>query len=164
MTSPNFCADRGRVPDGLGLSIHLDDAIGAYALSEVLVRSPDTDLFNLRVIRGQHCGGSQRIVRFQLDHRPYRHAHGLQSLHERMELRGQRGLDPGAGLVAAPELVAERFDDVVGRDAQVSRVLLDHLQHGVEDARYRAIGAIGALGGKAPQAVEMTEQLRTSRR
>ena len=51
-----------------------------------------------------------------------------------MELRPQRGLDALAGLVAGPQLVAERLDDVIGRDADVRAAALDHLQHGVQHA------------------------------
>ena len=40
---------------------------------------------------------------------------------EQRELREQVGLDASAGLVAGPELVAKRLDDVIGRDADVRR-------------------------------------------
>ena len=53
---------------------------------------------------------------------------------QRVELREQRRLDAVAGLVAGPEVVAKRLDDVIGRDADVRRALLDHLQHRLQHA------------------------------
>ena len=40
---------------------------------------------------------------------------------EQRELREQVGIDAGAGLVAGPQAVAERLDDVIGGDADVAR-------------------------------------------
>ena len=65
----------------------------------------------------------ERVVGLELDHRPDDHAHRRERLLERLELRPQRRLDAVAGLVARPEVVAERLDDVVGRDADVRRAL-----------------------------------------
>lgn len=75
-----------------------------------------------------------------------------------MELSKQRGLDAFAGLVAGPQLVAERLDDMIGGDAQVRGAALDGLEHGVEDAEHGAERRILALV-EAAQAVEMTEEL-----
>jgi hypothetical protein len=36
-----------------------------------------------------------------------------------MELRQQRGLDAGAGLVVRPKPIAKRLDHVVGGDAEI---------------------------------------------
>ena len=95
--------------------------------------------FSTRAIRGgDPRGGRERVVRLELDHRPHDDAHRGQRLFERMELREQRRLDALAGLVARPEVVAERLDDVIGRDADVRRALLQHLQHRVQHADARA--------------------------
>jgi hypothetical protein len=40
----------------------------------------------------------------------------------------QGRLDAVAGFVAGPKLVAKRFDDVIGRDADVRAALLDQFQ------------------------------------
>ncbi len=103
-------------------------------------------------------GGGESIIRLELDHRPYGHPHGDEPVFQRLELRGEGGLDPLPRLVAGPERVAERFDDVIGRHADVRGPVLEHLEHGMEDANRRAEGRIIDFSG-APQAVEMAEQL-----
>ena len=77
---------------------------------------------------------------------------------ERHELRAQHGLDARAGLVAGPQRIAKRLDDVVGCDAQVRCTLLDHFQHALEDSGDCAERSVLALV-EAAQSVEMTEQL-----
>ena len=69
-------------------------------------------------------GRSERIIGFELDHRPDDHAHGRERLLERMELREKRGLDSGAGLVARPKPIAKRLDHVVGRDPEIRGTVL----------------------------------------
>ena len=114
--------------------------------------------WTLVVRDGDARGRGERVVGLQLDHRPDEHAHGRQALLERLELRAQRAVDAGAGLVARPEVVAERLDDVVGRDADVRRSGLEHLQHGVQHAGRGAERLIVALAAAAA-AVEVAEQL-----
>ena len=63
-------------------------------------------------------GRSERIIGFELDHRPDDNAHRRERLLERMELREQRALDAGAGLVVRPKPIAKRLDHVVGGDAE----------------------------------------------
>ena len=65
-------------------------------------------------------GRSERIISFELDHRPHDNAHRRERLLERMELREQRGLDACAGLVVRPKPIAKRLDHVVGGDAEIS--------------------------------------------
>ncbi len=103
-------------------------------------------------------GRGKRVVRLQLDHWPHRDAHGAQCVLQRLELRQQRRLHAFARLVAGPEAIAERFDDVVGRDTEVRRAPLDELQHRMQDPGDAAIRPVLVLG-EAPQAVEVTEQL-----
>ena len=77
---------------------------------------------------------------------------------QRLELGAERALDAGAGLVAGPEVVAERLDHVVGGDAEMGGAALDDLQHGVQHAGDRAEGLVLALV-EAALAVEVAEQL-----
>ena len=110
-------------------------------------------------ISGRDAGGrGERIVRFQLNHRPHDDAHGLQRFLERVELRPQSRFDAVAGLVPAPEIVTEGFDHVIGRDADMRCAFLDHLQYRVEHTDDRAKGLIRALV-EAAQAIKVAEQL-----
>jgi len=103
-------------------------------------------------------GRGQRIVRLQLDHGPHHDTHRGQCLLEWVELGEERGLDTFARLVAGPEVVAEGLDDVVGRDPDVGRFVLDHLQHGMQHSRDGAVRLVLAFV-EAALAVEVTEQL-----
>ena len=100
--------------------------------------------------------GGERVVRLQLDHRPDRNPHRGQRLLERMELRQERRLDPFARLVAVPLRIAEGFDHVIGRNAQVRGSRLHHLEDRAQDAEHRSIRRILALR-EAAQPVEMAE-------
>ena len=64
-------------------------------------------------------GRSERIIGFELDHRPDDNAHRRKRLLEWVELREQRGLDAGAGLVVRPKPITKRLDHVVGGDAEI---------------------------------------------
>src|SRR5580765_6868365 len=75
-----------------------------------------------------------------------------------MELIPQNRIDAGAGLVAAPEVVAKRFDDVVGGDANVRAAFLDHLQNAVQHAADAAELRVFATA-RTTRAVEVTKQL-----
>src|SRR5258707_954684 len=48
------------------LAIDLHDAIADHALREILVRSPDADLLDVRIRGSEESRGGQRIIRFQL--------------------------------------------------------------------------------------------------
>ncbi len=146
-----------RIADLLPAAIDLHDPIVAHALGEVLVRRPDPDLVDAHVLLGEMRGGRERVVGFELDHRPHHHAHRDERFFQRMELREQRRLDAGAGLVARPQPVAKGLDDVVGGHADVRGALLDHLQHRLQHPHDRAVGAIRL--GEATQAVEVPEEL-----
>src|SRR5262249_31930959 len=77
---------------------------------------------------------------------------------ERVKLRQQLGFDARAGLVAGPQVVAERFDDVIGRDAQVGGSAFQHAedgaQHAGDGADFISPGVVLPGHGK-----EMPEQL-----
>src|SRR5438874_13186875 len=103
-------------------------------------------------------GGSERIIGFELDHWPDDNTHRRERLFERMELLEQRGLDTGAGLVIRPKPIAKRLNHVVGGDAKVNGVALQHLENRLQHADDRAVRAVLAFG-KPAQAVEVTEEL-----
>jgi hypothetical protein len=65
---------------------------------------------------------------------------------------------PGARFVARPQAVAERFDDVIGRDADVGRPLLQHLHNGLQHPCQRTERSVLSLV-EAPQPVEVPEKL-----
>jgi hypothetical protein len=136
----------------------LNDSVGADALRQVLVRRPDADLLHAAVLSRKPRRGCQGVVRLELHHGPDGHSHGGERLFERVELREQRPLDALRRLVARPEAVSERLDDVIGRHADVRGSLLDHLQHGTEHA---GRGGKGPLldPGDAAKTVEVPEQL-----
>ena len=100
----------------------------------------------------------KRIICLELLHRPDDDAHRLEGLLEWMELAEKRRLDALARLVSGPEVVPKRLDDVIGRDADMRRAALQHLQHRVQDAGYRAVRLVLTLV-EAAQAVEMAEEL-----
>ena len=68
-----------------------------------------------------------------------------------MELREQRRLDPGAGLVACPKPIAKGLDHVIGRNTEVSVAVLvfDYLENGLKHANNRAVRTVLALGKTA---------------
>src|SRR6266850_5581392 len=103
-------------------------------------------------------GRREAVVGLEVRHGPDRHSHGGERLLERMELRPERGIDALAGLVAEVELVAEGFNDVIGRHPDVRGSRLDHLEHGSDHPRDRAEGSVLALVESA-EAVEVAEEL-----
>jgi hypothetical protein len=105
----------------------------ADALAEVLVRRADDHAVHA-VVRGRDLGRrGERVVGLLLDHRPHREPGRPQRVLDLGELRLQRRVDPGAGLVAGPQVVAERLDDVVRGDADVGGALLEEHQAGADD-------------------------------
>ena len=74
----------------------------------------------------------------------------IKRLLEERELREQVRLDAGAGLVAGPQTVAERLDDVIGGDADVRRAAVDHAEHRADDAADG--GDFAAVARRAPTA------------
>jgi len=103
-------------------------------------------------------GRRQRIVGFELDHRPDDYAHRRERLLERMELREQCALNAGAGFVTLPKLIAKRFDHVIGGHAEITVAGLDHLEDALQHANNGAVRAVHALV-KPAQAVEVPEKL-----
>ena len=126
--------DHRLLVDQLALApVELDHTPVLDALAEVLVRRHDHHLLDPVVGIGHGGGGAERVVGLPLDHRPRRHTHRLErALHDR-DLPEQLGRHARARLVARPEVVAERLDDVVAGDTDVGRTLLEQLQCGGED-------------------------------
>ena len=145
------------VADFAALPIDLHDAAGNDALREVFVGRPDADFLDTRIRRRERRGRGESIVGFELDHRPDHDAHRRQRLLERVELRPQRGVDAGPGLVAVPQLVAERLDDVVRGHADVRRPGLDHLQNHLQHAPHCPERRIALL--HPADAVEVAKEL-----
>src|SRR5207247_7481615 len=77
---------------------------------------------------------------------------------QRMELSEKRRLDALARLVIRPDTIAKRLDDVIGRDPDVSRSLLDHLQQSLQHADHGAERPVLSFV-EATQAVEVPEEL-----
>ena len=111
--------DAGLVARDARPAIQLDDARAAHALGEVLVRRADDHAFDTRIASRRHRPGGERIVRLELHHRPDDDAGRREGVFEQWELRQQVGFDAFAGLVARPQSIAERLDDVIGGDGDV---------------------------------------------
>src|SRR4029077_449439 len=96
-----------RIANRFAPAIDLHHARTSYALRQILVGRPNSDFLDLFVLRREMRGRSERIIGFELDHRPDHNAHRRERLLERMELRAQRGLDAGAGVVVAPPPISQ---------------------------------------------------------
>src|SRR5205085_7949279 len=105
-----FFAYRSRIPNRFPPAIDLHHARIAHALRQILIGRPDRDFLDRLVLRREMRGRSERIIGFELDHRPDDNAHRRERLFERMKLCEQRGLDAGAGLVVCPKAIAKRLD------------------------------------------------------
>jgi hypothetical protein len=123
-----------RIANRFAPAVDLHHARPSHALRQILIGRPDGDFLDLLVLRREMRGRSERIIGFELDHRPDDNAHRRERLLERMELREQRGLDAGAGLVVRPKPIAKRLDHVIGGDAEVGVAVLDHLENGLQHA------------------------------
>ena len=143
--TPNFSRMASDIANRFAPAVDLHHARASHALRKILVGRPDGDFLDLFVLRRDTRSRSERIIGFELDHRPDDNTHCRQRLFERMELREQRGLDAGAGLVVRPKPVAKRLDHVVGGDAEVGVAVLDHLEHGLQHADDGAIRTVPPL-------------------
>jgi hypothetical protein len=123
-----LAADLARAP------VQLDHPVTPHALRQILVRRAHQHLADARVGRGHGRCGGQRVVGLELNHRPDDHAERAQRVLQRVELGAESGIHALTGLVARPERVAKRFDDVIGRHAQVRRARLEHRDDGRDHA------------------------------
>src|SRR5207237_5140048 len=139
-------------------AIELHDALAIDALAQILIGRADDHLFDARDPRGARRGRRERVIRLELLHRPDPDAHLTQCVLERMKLRQQLRFYALARFVSGPEVVAERLDDVIGRDAEVGCATLEHAQ---DRAQYphdgRDLVAIAAL--LPPRRHAMADQL-----
>ena len=135
--------------------VELDDALADDALGQVLVRRADEHLVDAGIVVRDGRGRGEGVVGLELGHRPHPHAEGLEGLLEQPELGLQLGRDLGAGLVAGPQVVAERLDDVIGRHARdASRPWTSSEATDQTHAPRRA--HLGAVGGRARRAGRRT--------
>ncbi len=139
-------AHRGRIANDFAPAVDLHNTRPSHALRQILIGRPDRDAFYFLVLRREMRGRSERIIGFELDHRPDDHAHRRQRLLERMELREQRALDAVAGLVVRPKPIAKRLDHVIGRDAEIrfAALVLDYLENSLQYTDNRAVRAVDA--------------------
>ena len=136
-STPNFSRTPAASRIDFSAAIDLHHARVLHALARSL-SGVQMATFSTRLSADAICAaGRQPIIRFQLHHRPDGNAHGRERLLERMELREQRALDAGAGLVAGPEPIAKRLDDMIGSDTEVRVTPLDHLEHASAERRRR---------------------------
>lgn len=117
-----------------GASIELQYAGSADALREVLVRGANQDAVDAGVGCGKAGCGGEGVVGLVLDHGPDSNAEGFERLLEDVELCAEAGIDPLAGFVSGPEIVAEGLDDVIGGDADVGGSVADHAKNRGDDA------------------------------
>ncbi len=106
------------------------------ALRQIFVGRADDHALDPRI--GVRGGGRrrERVVGLVLDHRPHDDPLGDERLFQQRELREQRGFDARAGLVARPQAVAKRLDDVIRRDADVRRAAADQAVDRGDDAAH----------------------------
>ena len=144
--TPNFARTPAASRICAASAIDLDDAIADDALREILVRRPDAHLLDLRIVRRQMRGRRERVVGLELDHRPRRTPIAASASSSGWNCAQQRRIDAFAGLVAGPEIVAERLDDVIGGDADVRRAFFEHLRDRAQHAGDRAERPVRQLG------------------
>src|SRR6476660_6218378 len=106
--------------------MELDDARAADALGEVLVRSAYDHALDTRIAPGRFRARSKCIICLELHHRPDYDAGRGECVFEQRELRQKLGLDARTGLLARPQSVSERLDDVIGGDGDMRCATLDH--------------------------------------
>ncbi len=111
--TPHFAADAGVVVDEVAPPVAQDDASPrttcARSLSGVQTRTCSTSASAAK----RSGRRRQRVVRLELDHRPERDPERDDRLLRHGELGEEVGGDAGLGLVAGPEIVAERADHPV---------------------------------------------------
>ena len=98
---------------------HADDARADHALAHVLVGRHDAHLVDARIGREARGRGRDRVVGFELDHRPHDEAERRGGALGELELVDEVRVETFAGLVAGEQVVAERLDHVIERDATV---------------------------------------------
>ncbi len=118
--------------------IELHDPRAGDALAEILVGRAEEHLVDSPVLLGDRGRSRHRVIGLELDHRPHGHAHRIERVLEHGELSEQLWRHPCTRLVARPQVVAKRFDDVVGRDADMCGAVLEESEGRSEDTDGRA--------------------------
>ena len=99
--------------------IELNHALAADALGQILIGSADDYAIDTRIGVRQRCCRRERIVGLKLHHRPNGNPRRRESLFQQRELREQIRIDAVARLVSGPQIIPERFDDVIRGDGQM---------------------------------------------
>ena len=134
--TPNFAAHAGGVAQLALAPVELHHP-APDALAEVLVGRADQHLLDALVpARDVHARG-EPVVGLLLLHRPHRDTKCGERVLEQGELGEEDRVHPVARLVPVVEVVAERLDHVVGGDGHVGGAVLEHHQHGADDAARR---------------------------
>jgi hypothetical protein len=135
--TPHSRDDRGIVVGDPAASVQEHDPLVLDELGHVLVRRADEDLLDRRIRGEAPAGRSDRVVGLELDHRPDDEPERPDRVLDDRELGQQLGRHTRRRLVAQPEVVPERLDDVVGRAADVGRALLAQQEEQLlHDSRY----------------------------
>lgn len=135
--------DAELLPDPLGVThlagaaVELHYAVPVHHLREILDGRADQDLPDTRVGGRPLRRGGQGVVRLVLHGFPDDDAKRLERLLERMELAEEGRIDALAGLVAGPQVIPERLDDVIGGNPDVRRALLEQRDRRAEDTANR---------------------------
>ena len=139
-------------------AVELDDAMADDALGEVLVGGADQHLVDATVVRRHRRRRREGVVGLELDHRPDPNAEGLEGLLEQGELGPELRSHLGTRLVAGPQVVAKRLDDVIGGDPDVGDALGEERRHRPEHAPRRShLGPV--VGSRGRPAEELAEEL-----
>ena len=108
--------------------------------------------------RATAAADSEGVVRLELDHRPDPHPERLECFLQQGELGPELGRHVGTSLVAGPQVVAERLDDVVGRHPDVGDTLGQERGHRRDHtAGGRHLRAVGGHAGRPAE--ELAEEL-----
>src|SRR5437588_7657247 len=118
--------DPSFIPNLSRSTIKLYYTIVSHALRQVLVGGADVDTRHSRHSAKRQRRASESVVGLQFDHRPDHNSHGFERLFKQWELCKQARIDTLARLVPRPQIVAERLNDMVGRDPDVRNSRLKH--------------------------------------
>jgi hypothetical protein len=131
-------------------SIEQHHLAAGHALAEVLVGAADQHLRDLGVLDQLESGTRQRVVGFELHHRPRDHAQRFGDLLGQRKLGQKQRVDAIAALVAVEHLVAKRLDHVIEGNRHVGRALLldQRGQRGDQRARGADLGAVWRGGAR----------------
>ena len=130
--------------DGSGAPVELNHPTATNALRQIFVRRTDKNLLDPRITTGMDHRRSQAVVRLKLPHRPHHDPERLERFFKMTKLPKQGWVDACIGLVAGPEIIPERFDNMVSRHSDVGDVILEHRQDRTDDPTHGSdFAAIG---------------------